>query len=110
MEVSFAPNSMFLEENVRQEIMRLSALNYTPGEMALYFGLDATLFCKDAAYPGTDINTLIRQGKMINKVLPELKLQELAEGGNITAIQELQKLIKQRSFESIIQQLDEDEF
>ena len=47
---------------------------------------------------------------MINKVLPELKLQELAEGGNITAIQELQKLIKQRSFESIIQQLDEDEF
>lgn len=92
-----------------EEIMRLSALNYSPREIAVYLGVNVDLFCKEANMPLTEVNLLMGRGKLVNKLKPEIALQGLAENGDIDAAKELIKLNKQRSFESIVQQLDEDE-
>lgn len=108
-EVPAVFNSIRLGEYEREEVLRLSAINYTPKEIALYLGVDEKLFCKDAGIYGTDINLLMRRGKFVNQLTPEIKMQELAEEGNITAIQELRKLKEQRTFESWVKQMDEHE-
>lgn len=102
-------NSLRVNDVEKEEIQRLSALNYTPQEMALFLGLNEMLFCKDAALYGTDINLNIRRGKFVNKVQPEIKLQEEAESGSLMAIQELRKLNEQRTFETLVKQMDDHE-
>lgn len=102
-------NSIRLSEIDRDEVLRLSALNYSPKEIALFLGVDEKLFCNDAEIYGTDINLLMRRGKFVNQVSPEIKMQELAEEGNITAIQELRKLKEQRTFENWVKQMDDHE-
>jgi len=108
----FAGNTIYLDEDQRNEVMRMSALNYTAQDIAIYLELGIMgikQFEMDAITPYTDIWLLIRKGKLSNQVAPELKLQTLAEEGNITAYQELAKLSRQKNFETIVKQLDEDE-
>lgn len=102
-------DSFFFEVEQKDDIQRMAALGYSPKEIAIYLGVDIDSFAKDAYIEGTTINTLIRQGILVSKANPEMKLHEQAEEGNIVAIQQLEKVNRRRTFEIIVEQIDEDE-
>lgn len=102
-------DGIFLNEEQREEVQRMAALGYYPGDIAIYLGLDPEVFTVDANTPGTTIQLLIREGILVTRATPEMKLHTLAEDGNLAAIQELGKIREQRSFENIARQLDENE-
>lgn len=102
-------DSFFLDTEQRKDIQRMAALGYSPKEIAIYLGIDIDSFVKDAYIEGTTINGVIRQGILVSRANPEMKLHEQAEEGNIVAIQQLEKVNRRRIFEIIVEQIDEDE-
>lgn len=105
-------DSLFLTEEEKENVRRMAALGYKPRDLALYLGMKGAkvlLFIQDAYEDGTTINLLIREGTLITKANPEMKLHEYAEAGNIEAIKELEKIKRRHSFESLIDQMDDDE-
>lgn len=102
-------DSFFFETEQKKDIQRLAALGYSPKEVAIYLGVDIDSFVKDAYIEGTTINAIIRQGILVSRADPEMKLHEQAEEGNIVAIQQLEKVNRRRTFEIIVEQIDEDE-
>ena len=103
-------DSFFLTDEQREDIQRMAALGYSPKEIAIYIGIDAAPFTADAYIEGTTINGLIRQGILVSKANPEIQLHKQAEEGNIIAIQQLEKVNRRRTFEIIVEQIDEDEY
>lgn len=103
-------DSFFLDNEQREEIQRMAALGYRPKEIAVYIGLNSEKFTVDAYTEGTTINGLIRQGILVSRVNPEIQLHKQAEEGNIIAIQQLEKVNRRRTFEIIVEQIDEDEY
>lgn len=103
------PDSFLLEQDQKDEIQRLVALGYQPTEIAICLGLNPEAFETDAKSPGTVIFALIREGLFVSKAAPEVKLHKLASEGNLSAIQELQKIQERRNFENIVKQIDDDE-
>ena len=97
-------DSFFFDIEQREDIQRMAALGYSPKEIAIYLGVDVDSFVKDAYIEGTTI-----QGILVSRANPEMKLHEQAEGGNIIAIQQLEKVNRRRTFEIIVEQIDEDE-
>lgn len=88
----------------------MAALGYAPGDIALYLGLNASecfLFTYDAGIPGTTIRELIREGELVSRVTPELKLHEAAEGGNLDAIKQLLGVQRRRLFDNLLNDMDE---
>ena len=71
---------------------------------------DAGLFVRDAETVGTSVNFLIREGILVARAAPEIKLHEAAEGGNVEAIKQLEAVRKRHTFERLIEQMDDDEF
>ena len=67
-------------------------------------------FCRDAETVGTSVNFLIREGILVARAAPEIKLHEAAEGGNVEAIKQLEAVRKRHTFERLIEQMDDDEF
>lgn len=102
-------DSFFFNKEQKEDIQRMAALGYSPKEIAIYLGVDIDSFIKDAYIDGTTINAIIRQGILVYRANPEIKLHELAEEGNIVAIQQLEKVNRRRTFEIIVEQIDEDE-
>lgn len=103
-------DSFFLTDEQREDIQRMAALGYSPKEIAIYIGIDAASFTADAYIEGTTINGLIRQGILVSKANPEIQLHKQAEEGNIIAIQQLEKVNRRRTFEIIVEQIDEEEY
>ena len=59
------------------------SLGYSPKDIAVSLGLsleDAGLFVRDAETAGTSVNFLIREGILVARAAPEIKLHEAAEG------------------------------
>lgn len=102
-------DSFFFDSEQKEDIQRMGALGYTPKEIAIYLGVEVERFVVDAYTEGTTINGLIRQGILVSRANPELQLHKQAEEGNITAIEQLQKVNRRRTFEIIVDQIDEDE-
>lgn len=102
-------DSFFFDAEQREDIQRMAALGYSPKEIAIYLGVDIDSFVKDAYIENTTINGIIRQGILVSRSTPEIKLYEQAEEGNIVAIQQLEKVNRRRTFEIIVEQIDEDE-
>ena len=71
---------------------------------------DVGLFVRDAETVGTSVNFLIREGILVARAAPEIKLHEAAEGGNVEAIKQLEAVRKRHTFERLIEQMDDDEF
>jgi len=67
-------------------------------------------FCFRASGAGTSVNFLIREGILVARAAPEIKLHEAAEGGNVEAIKQLEAVRKRHTFERLIEQMDDDEF
>lgn len=102
-------DSCFLNEEQREDVQRMAALGYSPKEIAIYIGVDPEKIVYDAYIEGTTINGLIRQGILVSRANPEIQLHKQAEEGNIIAIQQLEKVNRRRTFEIIVEQIDEDE-
>lgn len=103
-------DSFFLNDEQREDVQRMAALGYSPKDIATYIGVDVISFVMDAYNEGTTINGLIRQGMLVSKANPEIQLHKQAEEGNIIAIQQLEKVNRRRTFEIIVEQIDEDEY
>ncbi|MBC7382822.1 MAG: hypothetical protein H7296_07470 [Bacteroidia bacterium] len=81
------------------ELERLSALGYTYADMALYFNFDEKIFIANAEFKESTINRHIRRGAMMSIAREQQAILTAAEGGNITASQELGKIRRDRGFE-----------
>lgn len=88
-----------LTEEQIQELERLSALGYEPGDMAMIFQLDQAQFCKAAEDPASNINFHIRRGKLISVAREQMAILARTETGDIMASQQLDKIRRTRGFE-----------
>ena len=57
--------------------------------------------------PGTTIRGLIREGVLVSRIAPEIKLHEAAEDGNIDAVKLLTEIQERRLFENLLKDMDE---
>lgn len=94
-------------EEQKEEIERLAALGYSLKDMALYLGMSFISFKHDAETEGCVINHHIKRGKFTVKANAEIQLLASAEKGNITAIQQLQKSLREREYQDLLLQLEE---
>ena len=99
-------DSIYLDAQQKEDVRRSK-------DIAVSLGLspeDVGLFVRDAETVGTSVNFLIREGILVARAAPEIKLHEAAEGGNVEAIKQLEAVRKRHTFERLIEQMDDDEF
>ena len=100
------PDSLALTGEQKNDVRRMASLGYAPEDL----GLDASecfLFVYDAGIPGTTIRGLIREGVLVSRAAPEIKLHEAAEDGNIDAVKLLTEIQERRLFENLLKDMDE---
>lgn len=97
-----------LKKEIKQEIQKLAALGYSLQDMAMYFDFDFCEFKKEANDLNSEIYYNIKRGKLIVKANSDMKLLESAETGNITAIQQLSKILKERTFNDLLNSIGDD--
>ena len=105
-------DSIYLDAQQKEDVRRLSSLGYSSKDIAVSLGLspeDVGLFVRDAETVGTSVNFLIREGILVARAAPEIKLHEAAEGGNVEAIKQLEAVRKRHTFERLIEQMDDDD-
>jgi predicted dithiol-disulfide oxidoreductase (DUF899 family) len=76
--------------------------------MAMYFDFDYNQFKAEAEKTDSEINYNIKRGKLIVKANAEMKLFVSAENGNITAIQQLAKILKERTYNDLLNSIGDD--
>ena len=91
------------------ELERLSALRYSIFDMAMYFDKPLDLFKQDAKTDGCKIHYHIRRGKLIIRANADMQLMAAAEGGNVTAIEQLNKLMAKQDYKEMLNDLSENE-
>ena len=102
-----------LSEAQIKKIKSLSALGYTASVIARMLELqpeEAKMFCYLARLPRSGISTLIQTGILESNMRAETQLLSQAEGGDVDAFVELQKVKNRNHYFQIIDSLDEDEF
>lgn len=82
-------------------IASLSALNYTYEQMSIYLEIDFDQFIKALNSKNSKVQHHITRGKLESKFLVNEKLLQNAQSGNITAAQELRKVIDANDVEEI---------
>jgi hypothetical protein len=87
--------------SLEEEVEQLAACNYTPAEMAIYLNVEKKLFVKQATTPDTKIWLAIQRGKLRTDYNISLKQKELAEAGNITAVQVFEKIKEAKRVEEL---------
>lgn len=92
IEVNLSPEEI-------EELERLSALGYSHQQMAMYFRVDLKLFLSAAENPRSKINYHIQRGQLVSIAREQMAILTSAEGGNITAHQQLEKIRRTRGFE-----------
>lgn len=101
-----------ITKDQHSEIQRLAALGHPAEDIALYIGLkpeERILFARFAEQAGTETFELIREGILVSRATPEIKLHEAAENGNLDAIKQLAEVNKWRRFENLLKDLDYNE-
>lgn len=94
-------NPLMLSDEEFETIAALSALNYTEAQMAAYLSLDLVEFLKAKKTKNSKIQFHITAGKLQSKFLVNQKLLTNAQTGNITAVQELQKITRAHEVEQV---------
>jgi hypothetical protein len=88
-----------LSDDQLLELEKLAALTYSTEEIAIYFNVDFELFTEEVNNPSSKINYHLRRGKLISNAKKYMSLLDSAEGGNVTAVQQLDKVLRDKSFE-----------
>lgn len=85
-------NDLKLTDEEFETIQQLSALNYTKSQIAMYMDIPLQEFVRACNLPNSKILFYLNKGKLESDFLINQKLQLNAESGNITAVQELNKM------------------
>lgn len=88
-----------LTEEVTNELENLSALGYSPEQMAMYFDVDKVFFIQAAQNEDSKIYYYIQRGKLMAAAKEQLELLKAAETGNVTASEQLGKIRRNKSWE-----------
>ena len=97
-----------LKEETVQELQRLSALGYSVRDMAMYFDFDYGQFKAEADNPDSEIAYNIKRGKLILRANVDMRISESAENGNITAVQQLAKSLREKNYNDLLNSLGDD--
>ena len=97
-----------LKEETVLELQRLSALGYSVRDMAMYFDFDYGQFKAEADDPDSEIAYNIKRGKLILKANVDMRTAESAENGNITAVQQLAKSLREKNYKDLLNSLGDD--
>lgn len=90
---------IFLTEE--EEIQRMAACGFTNRQMALQLGYQYGAFKHEAETVDSDIWTAIEAGKLQSEFAVIDKQRQLAESGNITAVQIFNNVKEQKRLEQI---------
>ena len=97
-----------LTEETVQELQRLSALGYSLKDMAMYFDYDYQQFKAEADNPDSEIAYNIRRGVLVLKANVDMVTATSAENGNITAVQQLAKSMREKKYNDLLNSLGDD--
>ena len=97
-----------LQDEIVKELQRLSALGYSVRDMAMYFDFDYGQFKAEADNPDSDIAYNIKRGKLILRANVDMRISESAENGNITAVQQLAKSMREKNYNDLLNSLGDD--
>lgn len=99
-------NSKDLTElTLAETVERLSAVNYSFKEMALYLGMKKSAFVKEATTEDSVIWTAIQKGRLKAHFEIDDKLSQNAQSGNITAAQIYKKSAEDKRIENLKAQI-----
>lgn len=87
-----------LDDEREQELERLSALGYTPEEMAVYFDVDKRVFLQKALDVDDEVYYRIQRGKLMSAAKEQMALLESAETGTIAAGERLSDIRRDRGW------------
>lgn len=90
----------FTDEQI-EEIEKLAGLNYTVKQIALYFAIDHNKLQKEFSDTNSKFRYHFDRGRLIAQAEIDMQTLILAKGGNITAMQRLDKIRKSKQFEII---------
>lgn len=102
------PATYPLKDETVLELQRLSALGYSVRDMAMYFDFDYGQFKAEADNPDSDIAYNIKRGKLILRANVDMRISESAENGNITAVQQLAKSMREKNYNDLLNSLGDD--
>lgn len=91
-------NNVLLTAEQFDELEKLSALNYTNEEIAMYFNVPCTDFIAQAENPGTPINFHLRRGILRCKASEQMGVMSSAESGNAQSLKVLSELRYRKDF------------
>ena len=97
-----------LKDETVLELQRLSALGYSVRDMAMYFDFDYGQFKTEADNPDSEIAYNIKRGKLILRANVDMRISESAENGNITAVQQLAKSLREKNYNDLLNSLGDD--
>ena len=97
-----------LKDETALELQRLSALGYSVRDMAMYFDFDYGQFKSEADNPDSEIAYNIKRGKLILRANVDMRISESAENGNITAVQQLAKSLREKNYNDLLNSLGDD--
>ena len=97
-----------LKDETVKELQRLSALGYSLRDMAMYFDFDYGQFKAEADNPDSEIAYNIKRGKLILRANVDMRISESAENGNITAVQQLAKSMREKNYNDLLNSLGDD--
>ena len=90
----------FSEEELAQ-IEALSGAGYSPEKIAMYLDVDKKKFLKEWKNENTIVRYHYDRGLLLDSAAIAMKLAEHAKGGNITAIQQLDKIQRTQRVENL---------
>ena len=88
-----------LHEEELIELEQLAALGYSPEQMAMYFVKEPELFIRALNDKTSRIHFHTERGKLMSIAKEQMAILTAAQGGNITASQQLDKIRRNRGFE-----------
>jgi len=89
---------IFLTEDQYAELERLAALGYTTEQLAMYFQKQLADFVDAVEDPESQIYYHIARGKLVSLAQEQMNILISAEGGNISASQQLANIRRSRGF------------
>jgi len=89
------------ELSVMETIARLSAVNYSYDEMAIYLGMSKSEFRKKATTEDHEIWEAVQRGRLESQFEIDDKLSQNARSGNVTAVQVSEKRRKYKDFQNL---------
>lgn len=97
-----------LTEDEQGEVERLSALDYSLEDMAMYLDIPFEDFKRAAEDAGSDVAYRIKRGKLVVRANYQMNILASAESGNITAMQQLAKILKERDFNDALKSINDE--